>query len=115
VELFRDPDVTYGKDKPGGTRIRALSHIDKSIEVPILISQGRAGIYTVEPLTEAAPVPSEPTPQQVAECTDVDRLRSWLPVSRPVVRARIEARIAELQPAAAAEPQGPMIPERTEA
>jgi hypothetical protein len=28
VELFCDPEVTFGRDKVGGTRISRLSHID---------------------------------------------------------------------------------------
>lgn len=62
VHLYRDPDISYGKDKTGGTRIRALSHIDGPMDAPVLLSQGRSGTYHVEPLTEEAPTTTEPDP-----------------------------------------------------
>lgn len=52
VELFCDPEVTYGKDKVGGIRIGRLSHIDGPQRVLLLISQGRSSVYNVQPLTE---------------------------------------------------------------
>lgn len=52
VELYLDPDVTFGKEKPGGTRIRALSHIDKPKTIPLLIARGKSAAYTVQPLDD---------------------------------------------------------------
>jgi hypothetical protein len=68
VTLYCDPNVTFGKDKVGGTRISHLSHIDKPRQIPLLVSKGRSAIFTVRPLTEATP-PSEPTvsPATLAE------------------------------------------------
>jgi hypothetical protein len=61
VLLFCDPTVTFGKDKVGGTRIRALSHIDKPIDVPLLVARGRTRMYKVEPLkTPQGAAPSMP-------------------------------------------------------
>lgn len=101
VKLMRDPDVTYGKDKTGGTRIAALSHIEGRIEVPILISQGRAGIYAVEPLTEPAPTAAQmnvPTAEQIDACTDTAELGAmWK--ANPKLRALIEARVRALKAA----------------
>lgn len=51
VRLFCDPDVIFGGEKVGGTRISHLSHIDKAVKVPLLISRGKSAVYTVEPLT----------------------------------------------------------------
>ena len=56
VELFFDPDVTFGKDKPGGTRISRMSHIDGPQRVPLLVSRGKSAIFTVEPLPDPEPV-----------------------------------------------------------
>ena len=96
VTLFCDPEVKFGGDRVGGTRISHLSHIDGPRDVPLLVTRGRSAMYHVEPLTEAPAPITEPTPEQVASCTDPDTLRSWLPVSRPVVQQRINQRIAEL-------------------
>lgn len=93
VELFFDPDVTFGKDKPGGTRIRALSHIDKPRAVPLLVSRGKSATYKVQPLPDA------PT---------VDELRQEWKTADPERRAVIEAEVLRLTaadtPAAAVEP-----------
>jgi hypothetical protein len=55
IRLYRDPDVRFGNDKPGGTRISAASHLDKRLTVSLPTSKGKFGAFTVEPLTEAAP------------------------------------------------------------
>lgn len=52
VELFADEKVKFGNETPGGTRISRMSHIDGTQRAAILVSQGRAGIYVVEPLPE---------------------------------------------------------------
>ena len=89
MRLFYDPDVTYGRDKPGGTRISHLSHIDGPIDAPILISQGRASTYHVEPLTE-------PTAGDVTRCSDEGQLRAWWD-AYPQLHSQIKARVAELR------------------
>jgi hypothetical protein len=90
VELFRDPAVTFGKDTPGGTRIRALSHISGPVDVLLIGSQGRMGKYHVEPLAKG------PTVEDVAAATDPEVLRGWWDKSNPRLCAAIEARVAEL-------------------
>jgi hypothetical protein len=56
VELFCDPDVIFGGQAVGGTRVRRLSHIEKPTKIPLLISRGKSAVYTVEPLPDGAPV-----------------------------------------------------------
>lgn len=59
VTLYCDPDVIFGKEKVGGTRIKAMSHIDGPKRVPLLVSRGKSATYTVEPLPDApAPAPA---------------------------------------------------------
>lgn len=114
VRLYCDDSVTFGADRVGGTRISHLSHIDKKLSIPLLVTRGRSKVYTVDPLTvdtqPTAAKLTEPTPQQVAECTDVQQLTAWAEVSRPVVQQKIAARIAALE-AQPAEPQGRLISE----
>ena len=93
VELYCDPDVSFGKEKVGGTRLRALSHIDKRQTVPLLVSRGKSAMYHVDPLPDE---PSAPTAADIAACTDVATLRSWWQQSTPALRKAIEARVAEL-------------------
>lgn len=55
VKLWRDPKVVWGGQEVGGIRIAALSHINGRQTVPTLLSQGRAGVYIVEPLSDEPP------------------------------------------------------------
>lgn len=90
VRLFRDPDVTFGRDVPGGTRISHLSDIDGPIDVPILVSQGRMGTYHVDPLPDA---PTPPSESAIACATDKSQLLAWgqqFPSLRPALKARMD-------------------------
>lgn len=63
VELFLDPEVTFGKDKPGGTRVSRLSHIDGAKKVPLLVARGKSAVFTVQPLPDA-PTPTPENPER---------------------------------------------------
>jgi hypothetical protein len=89
VTLFCDPDVMFGKDKVGGTRILALSHIDKPKRIPLLVSRGKSSTYVVEPL------PDTPTPSRV------EALRAEWHTATPERRAEIEAEVNALSGGAA--------------
>jgi hypothetical protein len=56
--------VVFGGLAVGGTRIAALSHIDKPKKVPLLVSRGKSAIFVVQPL------PDTPTPAQAAPTVD---------------------------------------------
>ncbi len=97
VELFADESVKFGNETPGGTRISRLSGIDGVQNAPILVSQGRAGTYKVQPLPDAPKPPTEPSAKDVAACTDLDALRGMWRASGPDLRKVIEARIEDLK------------------
>lgn len=60
VELYCDPDVHFGKEKVGGTRISRLSHINGPIDAPIIVGRGKRGKWKVQPLPDApAPNPND--------------------------------------------------------
>jgi len=90
VRLYRDPDVTFGKDKTGGTRISHASHIDKRITVSLPTSKGKFGAFTVEPLTDPAPTKS------AKANPEVDVLRNEWHTATPERQAEIVAQVAEL-------------------
>src|SRR5699024_10550699 len=50
VELYTDPSVSFGKDRVGGIRIKALSHLEKPQTVMVTEARGRRKKITVEPL-----------------------------------------------------------------
>lgn len=125
VRLFCDETVTFGKERPGGTRISHLSHIDGPKSVPLLVSQGRSADYTVEPLTESPGAGSAPpaggrqakaapdvrasdtapgvniTREDIAACESIPQLREWWKqIPNPQARDVIDARVKELEQAA---------------
>ncbi len=50
MTLYRDPDITFGPDRVGGIRISHLSHIDRRLEIALMVKRGRRSSFTVEPL-----------------------------------------------------------------
>ena len=64
VELYGDPEVYFGKEKRGGTRISRLSHIPKRHTTLVNPRGGRGAYWSVDPLPDA---PAEPTPAELAE------------------------------------------------
>ena len=54
--LFNDTSVTFGDQRTGGVRIKALSHIDKPATAEgLTIKKGRKSSYSVDPLPDAPP------------------------------------------------------------
>jgi len=94
VELFSDERVKFGNETPGGTRISRLSHIDGPKSAPVMLSQGRAGTYKVEPLPDVASVSAERTVSP-----EVAALRAEWATAGQERRAAIEAEVAKLQQA----------------
>ena len=101
VELYCDPNVPFGGEKVGGTRISRMSHIDGPQSVPVIIKKGRGGSYKVQPLPDTpAPTqrPLEPTAEQVAGCGDVDTLYAMFRAStNETIQQQIKDRVAELK------------------
>lgn len=60
LELFTDPEVTFGRDKVGGVRISRMSHIEKPLTVALQVARGKKKPYTVQPLPDAPPAPPIP-------------------------------------------------------
>lgn len=93
LTLYRDPDITFGREKVGGIRISAMSGIDKPLTVPLTVSRGKRARVTIQPLPDA---PQPPSVDQVAACTDMDLLREWWRISPDDIRQIIAARREEL-------------------
>lgn len=102
VTLYFDPDVTFGKDKVGGTRISHLSHLERPKRIPLLVSRGQSMTYTVDPLPAAtSPTPVPPatpalTDDEIEAATTVSELRGMWSSATPVQQDRIMARVAAL-------------------
>ena len=92
LTLYRDPDVTFGRDKVGGIKIAAMSHIDKPIALALTATRGKRALHKVAVLPDATPA----APVDVSEATDVDALRAAWQGADADTRKAIEARVAEL-------------------
>lgn len=102
VTLYFDADVTFGKDKPGGTRISHMSHIDGPLSVPLLVSRGKSSTYVVQPLVEEAAPTAEDWKAKIAASDSIVELRQWWQIATPANRKLIEARVKAIEEAALA-------------
>lgn len=50
--IYRDPEITFGKDKVGGIRISAMSDIPARLSLALTVTRGRRAPFVVEPLPE---------------------------------------------------------------
>lgn len=56
--IYRDPEITFGRDKVGGIRISAMSHIDSRLTLALTVTRGRRAPFIVEPLVDKPPTPA---------------------------------------------------------
>lgn len=59
LTLYRNPEITFGRDKVGGIEISHLSNLAKPLTVSLTATRGKRKSFTVDPLPDAAP--TEPT------------------------------------------------------
>lgn len=53
LTLYRDPEVTFGRDKVGGIKISAMSHIDKALSIALTATRGKRALHKVTVLPDA--------------------------------------------------------------
>ena len=59
ITLYRDPDVRFGNDTPGGIRISHMSGIGrKPLVANLTATRGKRVPWTVDPIPDNAPAPS---------------------------------------------------------
>jgi hypothetical protein len=85
--LYRDPEVTFGRDKVGGIKISHMSHIDKRLELMLTATRGRRAKRIVEPLVESTPTP-EPVEVRAGRAVD------WF-AAKGVARSNLEAHVGK--------------------
>jgi hypothetical protein len=56
VELYRDPNVMFGGEKVGGIRVRAVTGIDKPVDIMLAKTRGKKAPHRIEVL-KLAPQP----------------------------------------------------------
>lgn len=52
ITLYRNPEITFGREKVGGIEISHLSHIEKPLTVALTATRGKRRSFTVNPLAE---------------------------------------------------------------
>lgn len=99
LTLFRNPDITFGRDKVGGIQISHASHIDHPISIPLTVSRGKRRAYTLQPLPDDAPTSStvSVTMTDIKNAASIDELRDlWGKTSDPALRTALQERVATL-------------------
>lgn len=76
IRLYGDPDVTFGRDKVGGIKIAALSHIDKPLSLALTVTRGRRAPFTVQPLEDVDPAVVEKALTAITNATSTQQLDS---------------------------------------
>ena len=88
VRLYRDDTVTFGKVKPGGTRVSHASHINKKLEVTLPTSKGKFAEFRVEPLPDAPSAPDD-TASRASKAVE------WFAATHNVSQANLEAHVGK--------------------
>lgn len=55
LTLYRNPEITFGKDKVGGIEIGEMSHLEKPLTVALTATRGKRRSFSVKPLADAPP------------------------------------------------------------
>lgn len=64
LTIYRNPEVTFGREKIGGIQISAMSHIDKPLNVALTVSRGKRSPFIVQPLKDAPAPNTTPTREE---------------------------------------------------
>ena len=74
VTLYRNPDITFGRDKVGGIEISHLSHIEKPLTIALTATRGKRKNFTVTPLP--APVQRDWLAEAALAAGDVENVKA---------------------------------------
>jgi hypothetical protein len=61
LTLFRNPEITFGREKVGGIEISHMSHIPKRLTVALTVTRGKRKPFSVDPLPDTAPKQADTT------------------------------------------------------
>lgn len=98
LTLYRDPEIVFGKERVGGIRVKAMSHIPKKFSVVLASSKGKTSPWVIEPLPDDAPSSPPVNEETVARLAD---LRSEWHTAADDRKKEIESEVARLRGGAA--------------
>lgn len=70
ITIYRDPEITFGKDKVGGIRISHMSNIPSRLSLALTVTRGRRAPFVVEPLPDVPPTKAAPKPPSAGAIVD---------------------------------------------
>ena len=76
VELYRDPNVMFGGEKVGGIRVRAVTGIEKPVDIMLAKTRGKKAPHRIEVLKLAAQAKPRAVQQDDAPAPGVDDYRA---------------------------------------
>jgi len=68
LTLFRNPEITFGRDKVGGIEISHMSDLPKRLTVSLMVTRGKRKPFNVDPLPDT-PKPDTTIPADVVSNT----------------------------------------------
>lgn len=95
LRLYRDPNVTFGRNKSGGVRISHASGLKEEVYIPVTPSAGRSDNWKIEPLDRITR--EQVTREQIENCATLDELRELWAYATPELKEAITARAEQLQ------------------
>jgi hypothetical protein len=69
LTLFRNPEITFGRDKVGGIEISHMSDLPKRLTVSLMVTRGKRKPFSVDPLPDP-PKPDTTIPDEVKANTE---------------------------------------------
>lgn len=94
LTIFRNPEITFGREKTGGIEISHMTNIDKPVQLALMVSRGKRKAFIVQPLT--APQSRDWAAETELAGTNVDALKTLWTAAKTAgagtdVLGRIEA------------------------
>ncbi|VXB24213.1 hypothetical protein [Citricoccus sp. K5] len=92
LKLVRNPDIRFGKDVVGGIEVEALSHLEKPLSLPLMVSRGKRKTFKVDILPDAPPPRDWPAEIAAADMKGLRALWSVAPdAHKPAITEKVNA------------------------
>lgn len=85
LTLFRNPEITFGREKTGGIEISHMTHIEKPVQLALMVSRGKRKPFIVQPLV---------LPKQRDWLQEIEQAAGNVDALRALGNAALEAKAA---------------------
>lgn len=97
LTLYREPEITFGKDRVGGIRVKAMSHIEKRFSVALASTRGKRAPHVIDRLADDAPTSPPVDEETVARLAE---LRAEWATADDARQAEIQVEVEALRESA---------------